>query len=50
MCGIVGCVLKNRKVAPILLESIGKLEYRGYDSVGISTVDQNGIHLKKGFW
>ena len=48
MCGIVGCVLKNRKVAPILLESIGKLEYRGYDSVGISTVDQNGIHLKKG--
>lgn len=48
MCGIVGCVLTNRKAAPILLECISKLEYRGYDSVGISTVDENGIHLKKG--
>jgi len=48
MCGIVGCVLNNRKVAPILLDCITKLEYRGYDSVGISTVDKNGIHLKKG--
>ncbi|RBQ22902.1 Glutamine--fructose-6-phosphate aminotransferase [isomerizing] [Candidatus Methanobinarius endosymbioticus] len=47
MCGIVGCVLKNRKAAPVLLECISKLEYRGYDSVGIATVDQNGIHVKK---
>ena len=37
MCGIVGCVLKNKKVAPILLDCISKLEYRGYDSVGIAT-------------
>ncbi len=29
MCGIVGCVLKNDKVAPILFDSISKLEYRG---------------------
>lgn len=47
MCGIVGCVLKNRKAAPILLDCISKLEYRGYDSVGIATADDNGIHLKK---
>lgn len=47
MCGIVGCVLKNRKAAMILLDCISKLEYRGYDSVGIATVDPNGIHLKK---
>ena len=46
MCGIVGCVL-DRKVAPTLLESIKKLEYRGYDSVGISTVTDH-INIKKG--
>jgi len=47
MCGIVGCVLKNRRAAPILVEATGKLEYRGYDSVGIATVDDSGIHAKK---
>jgi len=37
MCGIVGCVLKDDEAAPVLLECVGKLEYRGYDSVGIAT-------------
>lgn len=37
MCGIVGCILKDKKAAPILLDSVKKLEYRGYDSVGIAT-------------
>lgn len=48
MCGIVGCVLKNKKAAPILLESISKLEYRGYDSIGIATASDDKINLKKG--
>ncbi|AMK15578.1 glutamine--fructose-6-phosphate transaminase (isomerizing) [Methanobrevibacter olleyae] len=47
MCGIVGCVLKNDKVAPILLDSISKLEYRGYDSVGLATAFDGKINLKK---
>ncbi len=37
MCGIVGCILKDKDAAPILLECVRKLEYRGYDSVGIAT-------------
>jgi glucosamine--fructose-6-phosphate aminotransferase (isomerizing) len=37
MCGIVGCILKDKEAAPVLLECVGKLEYRGYDSVGIAT-------------
>ncbi|WP_306045955.1 glutamine--fructose-6-phosphate transaminase (isomerizing) [Nioella sp. MMSF_3534] len=37
MCGIVG-VLGNHEVAPILVESLKRLEYRGYDSAGIATV------------
>ncbi|QXT40909.1 glutamine--fructose-6-phosphate transaminase (isomerizing) [Gymnodinialimonas ceratoperidinii] len=37
MCGIVG-VLGNHEVAPILVEALKRLEYRGYDSAGIATV------------
>ncbi len=47
MCGIIGCILKNNKnAAPILLDCISKLEYRGYDSIGIATVDKD-INIKK---
>lgn len=42
MCGIIG-ILGNRAVAPLLVDGLKRLEYRGYDSAGIATVD-NG-HL-----
>lgn len=38
MCGIVGAVAQ-RDVAPILIEGLKRLEYRGYDSAGIAVVD-----------
>ena len=38
MCGIVGYIGKNQ-AAPILLDGLGKLEYRGYDSAGIAVRD-----------
>ncbi|MFK7879141.1 glutamine--fructose-6-phosphate transaminase (isomerizing) [Roseobacter sp.] len=41
MCGIVG-VLGDHEVAPILVEALKRLEYRGYDSAGIATV-ANGV-------
>lgn len=48
MCGIVGCILKNDDdVAPILFDCISKLEYRGYDSIGLATYNENKIHIKK---
>ncbi len=46
MCGIVGCILKDKKAAPILLECVRRLEYRGYDSVGIAT-SSSSINIKK---
>jgi glucosamine--fructose-6-phosphate aminotransferase (isomerizing) len=41
MCGIVG-VLGNHEAAPILVDALKRLEYRGYDSAGIATVS-NGV-------
>lgn len=46
MCGIVGCILKDQEAAPVLLECVKKLEYRGYDSVGIATSNSE-IRIKK---
>ena len=48
MCGIVGAVLRpDMSVAPMLHESLKRLEYRGYDSVGIATVFEDRIEFKK---
>ena len=46
MCGIVGYIGKNQ-AAPILLDGLAKLEYRGYDSAGISVFDGRDIHTVK---
>ena len=42
MCGIVGAVAQ-RDVAPILVEGLKRLEYRGYDSAGLAVVDKEGV-------
>ncbi|HCJ09235.1 MAG TPA: glutamine--fructose-6-phosphate transaminase (isomerizing) [Lachnospiraceae bacterium] len=46
MCGIVGYVGKEQ-AAPILLDGLAKLEYRGYDSAGIAVYDGNEIEIVK---
>ena len=50
MCSIIGCLHNNLNldVADVLVESMGKMEYRGYDSVGIATLNDKEILLKKG--
>ena len=45
MCGIVGFTGKEQ-AAPILLEGLSKLEYRGYDSAGIAVRDGDRDDLK----
>jgi glucosamine--fructose-6-phosphate aminotransferase (isomerizing) len=46
MCGIIAFT-GSLDVIPILLEGLRRLEYRGYDSAGIATVDDDGIHVRK---
>jgi hypothetical protein len=46
MCGIIAFT-GSLDVIPILLEGLRRLEYRGYDSAGIATVDDAGIHVRK---
>jgi len=47
MCGIFGCILKSGEAAPLIHDGLKKLEYRGYDSVGIATIDDNQLSIKK---
>jgi glutamine---fructose-6-phosphate transaminase (isomerizing) len=46
MCGIVA-LIGSREAAPLLLEGLRQLEYRGYDSAGIATLDDVGLHCRK---
>ena len=47
MCGIFGCILKEGNAAPLIHSSLKRLEYRGYDSVGIATISDGKIYMKK---
>ena len=46
MCGIIG-VLGFHEVAPLLVESLKRLEYRGYDSAGIATVNHGTLDRRR---
>lgn len=46
MCGIVGYV-GRAEAAPILLEGLRRLEYRGYDSAGVATLEEGCVSVRK---
>ncbi len=46
MCGIIGYI-GPKKIVPVLMNGLKRLEYRGYDSAGIAAITQNGIRIVK---
>jgi glucosamine--fructose-6-phosphate aminotransferase (isomerizing) len=46
MCGIVG-ILGTHEVSPVILEALRRLEYRGYDSAGIATVNNGALSRRR---
>lgn len=46
MCGIAGYIGKDQ-AAPIILDGLARLEYRGYDSAGVAVFDGEKIHMEK---
>ena len=46
MCGIIG-VLGDHEAAPIMVEALKRLEYRGYDSAGIATLDDGALDRRR---
>ena len=46
MCGIVGVIAKTL-AAPLMIEGLRRLEYRGYDSAGVATIVDGAIHRRR---
>jgi len=47
MCGIFGTVQRNGQGAPMILDGLSRLEYRGYDSTGFATIDNGVLQVRK---
>src|SRR5215468_2199639 len=46
MCGIVG-ILGREPVAPLMVDALKRLEYRGYDSAGVATLEQGHLERRR---
>jgi glutamine---fructose-6-phosphate transaminase (isomerizing) len=47
MCGIFGVALRKGRVAPMILDGLGRLEYRGYDSIGVAIINNGVLQIRK---
>jgi len=47
LCGIFGCIIRDGRAVRLITDGLKRLEYRGYDSIGVATVVDGGLHVRK---
>ena len=47
LCGIFGSVLRDGNVVQNIISGLKKLEYRGYDSIGVAVIKDNELSIRK---
>lgn len=47
MCGIFGVALRKGRVTPMILDGLSRLEYRGYDSIGVAVINNGVLQIRK---
>lgn len=47
MCGIFGCIIRNGQAVKLITDGLKRLEYRGYDSIGVATFVDGELHVRK---
>jgi len=47
LCGIFGCIIKDGQAVKLITDGLKRLEYRGYDSIGVATIVDGGLHVRK---
>ncbi len=47
MCGIFGCVLREGQAVKLINDGLKRLEYRGYDSIGVAVIENGQMSIRK---
>ena len=47
MCGIFGCIIREGQAVKLITDGLKRLEYRGYDSVGVAVINNNQMDMRK---
>ena len=47
MCGIFGCIIREGQAVKLITDGLKRLEYRGYDSVGVAVINNNQMDIRK---
>jgi len=47
LCGIFGCILRKGSAVQVIQDGLKRLEYRGYDSIGVATINDSTMYLRK---
>ena len=47
LCGIFGCIIRDGRAVKLITDGLKRLEYRGYDSVGVAVINDGQLQVRK---